>query len=106
MWYVCFPGYDDVLGLDPDTWAWDIPSRELLHAHTVIGDFAKDVDVPKTVTMTLDLEEARLTFDIGTAKCSIDLDGMLVKIRCILPSWKRKLIINNQYKDGGSPGRK
>ena len=59
-----FVGYGDLFGNDQFSWAWDIPSRELLQDGNVIGKYCDGFTVPKTIKMVLDCTTKELWFEV------------------------------------------
>ena len=56
-------GYGDLFGSDRGSWAWDIPSRELLQNDNTIGKYCEGLAVSKTIKMVLDCEAKELWFE-------------------------------------------
>ena len=59
-----FVGYGDLFGNDQFSWAWDIPSRELLQEGNIIGKYCDGFTVPKTIKMILDCTAKELWFEV------------------------------------------
>ena len=57
-----------MLGKDNHSWAWDIPSRELLHNGASIGRFCNGFAVPKSVSLVLDCDAKELWFELESTQ--------------------------------------
>ena len=56
-------GYEDIVGIDINSWGWDIPSRQLLHGGQVIGELWSDLpDIPRSMYMTVDFNVKTISY--------------------------------------------